>query len=226
MKVIHLETVASTNDYIGRFLPARENVIVCADRQTHGRGTKGRAFLSQTGGVYLSALIFYEEFPASRAFEVMAHAAVAVCRAAERFGVDAEIKWPNDVFAGGKKLSGILIENAVSDGKLDHSVVGIGLNVENDVSALGGIATSLSLEAKKPVAAAAAREELIAQFCAPSNFGEYLSRIRFLSRIVRVTENGREYDALARRVLPDGRLEIEENGSVRALSSAEIRIKL
>ncbi len=226
MKVILLETASSTNDVIKQYLPARENVIVCAARQTQGRGTRDRAFLSERGGVYFSALTFYEGLPASRAFEVMAHAAVAVCKTAARFGVDAEIKWPNDVFSGGKKLSGILIENSLAGSMLDSSIVGIGLNAENDVSALGGIATTLSMEAGRRITAKEAREELIRSYTSPTDFDDYLSRIRFLSRTVRVTEGGREYDAVARRILPDGRLEIEENGAIRALSSAEIRIRI
>ena len=144
MKIEYLDEVDSTNSYIRRYLDVGENVIVCARRQTGGRGTKGRSFCSEEGGVYLSALTFYRDLPVSRAFRIMTHSAVSVCRTAKAFGAEVQIKWPNDVFAAGRKLSGTLIENVFAGDKVRCSIVGIGLNVNNDVSALGGIAVALS----------------------------------------------------------------------------------
>lgn len=226
MKIELLNEVDSTNLYIKKYVAGSEDVIVCASKQTGGRGTKGRSFFSQEGGVYLSALSFYRDLPAERAFCIMTHAAVAVCRTAERFGVAPEIKWPNDVLVSGRKLCGILIENGISDGKVKYSIVGIGLNAENDLSALNGIAVSLSEAAGRVVPAAAARDGLIENLQKHDSFGEYLSYIRFIGREVTVTEDGRVYRAAARGVLADGRLEIEENGMIRALSAAEISLKI
>lgn len=224
MRIELLDTVTSTNDYIKRYLGGREDVIVCAREQTGGKGTKGRSFLSPLGGVYLSALTFYDSLPAAEAFRVMAHAAVAVCRTAEAFGAPAEIKWPNDVYACGRKLCGILIENGFSGNRVSYSIVGIGLNVVNDLSLLGGIAVNLSECAGRSVSVDAAREKLIENYRRESAFRDYLSYVRFLGRNISVTEGGRRYSAVARSVLADGRLEIEENGVRRALSAAEIGI--
>ncbi len=224
MRIEYLDVATSTNDVVRSYLSGGEDVIVCAERQTGGRGTKGRSFLSERGGVYLSALTFYENLPASRAFEVMAHAAVAVCRTAETFGVRPLIKWANDVYAAGRKLSGILVENIIEGGKVKASIVGIGLNAENDVSALGGIAVSLRELSDMPFTAETVRAELIRNLRLSSDFSEYTRRVGYLSETVTVSENGREYRAKLRRVLPDGRLEIEEGGRVRALSSAELAI--
>lgn len=225
MRIELLDSVDSTNEYIKKYLSAGENVIVCARVQTGGKGTKGRSFLSGEGGVYLSALTFYEDFPADSAFRVMAHAAVSVCKTAEAFGLKPEIKWPNDVFLNGAKLSGILIENGFSGGKLKWSIVGIGVNAENDVSPLGGIAVSLSEAAGKRITADKAREALVANYRTPSSFEEYLARVRFLGTRVKVTEGERSYDAVARRILQDGRLEIDDGTCVRSLSAAEISLK-
>lgn len=225
MRIELVEETDSTNEYVKRYLPARENVIVCARRQTGGRGTKGRSFLSEAGGVYLTALLFHENVPADKAFLVMAHAAVAVCRTAERYGVSPQIKWANDVLVGGRKLCGILIENGLKGDLLDHSIVGVGLNAENDVSALGGIAVNLSEAAGRKISADEAREALIAEFCRSSSFEEYLARVKFLGREVTVEENGRTYRAVATAVLPDGRLEVRtSDGTARRLSSAEIKL--
>lgn len=224
MKRVYLAEVSSTNDYLKQFLAGGEDMIVCAERQTGGRGTKGRSFLSEEGGVYLSALTFYNGFPAERAFEIMAHAAVAVCKTVETFGITPEIKWCNDVLAGGKKIAGILIENTLSDGAVRASIVGIGLNVSNALDGLGGIAVNMRELLPAPPAAEEVREALIGNFLAPSAFSDYLSYVKFLGKRVQVTENGRQYEATAREILPDGRLLIE-SGNLRALSSAEIAIK-
>ncbi len=225
MKIELLEETTSTNDYIRCYLNGEENVIVSAKRQTGGKGTKGRSFLSGEGGVYLSALTFYKNFPANNVFRVMTHAAVAVCKAAERFGVSPEIKWANDVFADGRKLAGILIENIFRGANLHASIVGIGVNAGNDVSSLGGIAVSLSELAGRQISADEARQALIEEYQRESTFNEYLARVRFLGRTVRVTEGEREYFATAKEILCDGRLLIEEDGKLRALSAAEISIK-
>lgn len=226
MKIELLEEVSSTNDYIKKYLDGGENVIVCARRQNGGKGTKGRSFLSAEGGVYLSALTFYDHFPANEAFRIMTHAAVAVCRTVQRFGVSPEIKWANDVLAGGKKLCGILIENVLSGKNVRASIVGIGLNVANDVSALNGVATSLAELCSAPLTACEVRTALIENYQKESTFGEYLSFLKFLGKEILVRENDREFTAVARRILPDGRLEIEQNGAFRALSAAEISIRI
>lgn len=225
MRIELVDSVDSTNEYIKKYLSAGENVIVCARVQTDGKGTKGRTFLSSEGGVYLSALTFYENLSANSAFRVMAHAAVAVSKTAEAFGLTPEIKWPNDVFVNDAKLSGILIENGFSGDKLKWSIVGIGVNAENDLSPLGGIAVSLSKSAGRRITAAEAREALIDNYCRETSFEDYLARVRFLGKTVQVREGERSYGALARRILPDGRLEIETESGVRALSSAEISLK-
>lgn len=226
MKIELLDEVDSTNVYIKKYIAAGENAIVCAGRQTGGKGTKGRSFFSAEGGVYLSALTFYETLPAERAFEIMTHAAVSVCRTAQKFGVSPEIKWPNDVLVDGKKLCGILIENGISAGAVKYSIVGIGLNVSNDVSALGGIAVNLSSAAGKPCLVGDVRDELIRSYGKRSDFPEYLSFVRFLGHEVTVTEGERVYRATARNILSDGRLEVEESGVTRRLSSAEISLRL
>lgn len=225
MKIERLEEVDSTLRYIKRYLDGDEDVIITAKRQTGGMGTKGRSFASDEGGVYFTALTFYD-LPAKDAFRVMAHAAVTVCRTAEEFGVLPEIKWPNDVLVNKRKLAGILIENTFSGDRLRCSTVGIGLNAENDVSALGGIAISLTEAAGKRVSEEAAREALIRHFLKDSSFDEYRSYVRFLGEEVRVIEGEREFTALAKEITADGRLVIEKRGSLRTLSAAEISLRL
>lgn len=226
MKIEYLEEISSTNDYIKRYLTEQEDRIVCASRQTSGKGTKGRSFLSEEGGIYLSWLKFYRDFPANCAFRIMAHAAVSVCRTVSKFTfVRPEIKWPNDILMERKKLCGILIENILCGDRVHASVVGIGLNVRNELSSLGNIAVSLS-EFAPEVEMEKVREELIENLQRESEMNEYFSFIRFLGKQIVVTENGESYFARADSILPDGRLQIDQLGVKRIVSAGEISIKL
>lgn len=225
MRIELLDEVDSTNKYIEKYLSGGEDVVVCAKRQTGGMGTKGRSFSSEEGGVYLTKLTFYENLAAKDSFSVMQNAAVAVCRTAQKFGVNAYIKWPNDVFVGKKKLSGTLIKNVLSGDHVRASIVGIGLNVNNDVSRLNGIATTMSECAGRKLSTEQVRDALIAELCAFSDFSAYLSFVGILGKKVIVTEGEKSYPAIAEEILPDGRLKIVADGE-KTLSAAEISVKI
>lgn len=226
MKIEFLDETDSTNEYLKRYLSSGEDRIVIAKRQTGGRGTKGRSFLSNEGGVYLSALTFYRDLSAKDAFLIMAHAAVAVCKTAEAFGLSPEIKWANDVYLSGKKLAGILVENSLDDDKVKSSIVGIGLNVCNELGELSNIAVSLSEAAGRTIPLKQARELLVQNLQGEDSFADYLSRVRFLGREVMVTERGESYLAKAVKICSDGRLEIDRGGASILLSAAEIGLKI
>ena len=226
MKIEFLEETGSTNEYIKRYLNSGENLIVVAQKQTGGKGTKGRSFLSGEGGVYLSALTFYRDFSAKDAFLIMAHAAVAVCKTAEAFGFSPQIKWANDVYLSGKKLAGILVENALDGGRVKSSVIGIGLNVCNDLGELSKIAVSLSEVAGKKISCEKVRDVLIQNLQREDSFDDYLERVHFLGREITVLQNGETYRARAIKISSDGRLEIERQGKRILLSAAEISLKI
>ena len=107
--VVHrFREVGSTQDEARRLLgsgDARPGHVVVADEQRAGRGRFGRDWLSPTGGLYATFLL--EGDPA-----IAVASGVAVAQALTRLGVDARLKWPNDVLVEGRKLGGILIETA------------------------------------------------------------------------------------------------------------------
>ncbi len=226
MKIERLNEIDSTNLYIKRYLSSGQDVVVCARTQSEGRGTKGRSFLSQKGGVYLSKLTFYDKLPAQEGFAVMRNAAVAVCRTLKKYGVQPQIKWPNDILVNGKKLCGILIENVFSGNALRASIVGIGLNVTNDVSPLSEIATSILQETGKVYGVDEVTQELIKQLDLSSTVEEYRSFVHFLGKEVRVTEGENEYLATALSIEEDGRLRIRADAGEKVLSAAEISLRI
>ena len=128
-------TIGSTSDRLKELArtAALEWTAVLADAQTGGRGREGRAWQSPPGGLYLSALLRPKP---QRAPLLPLAAGVAVVDAVRGFGVACELKWPNDVLAGGRKLAGILAEASSSVAGVEWVVLGIGVNVALDPSAL------------------------------------------------------------------------------------------
>jgi len=144
------DSIDSTNRRARELATAGESdVVALADEQTGGRGRLDRAWSSPSGGVWLS-LVCRPAVPLAHAPVFTLAAAVAVTRAAREAGVDARIKWPNDVVVGDQeqKLAGILTEVEGEADRVEWVVVGIGSNVNVDAAALpeGVDATSVQAE--------------------------------------------------------------------------------
>ena len=127
---------------------AVEWTTILAETQTGGRGREGRTWVSPRGGLYLSVLLR----PRDEGVGLVPLAAgVAVAEVAREHGVPAELKWPNDALVRGRKLAGILTEASSGSLGVEWAVVGIGMNVAVDLTALAApaadVATSLHLEA-------------------------------------------------------------------------------
>lgn len=131
----HHVRLASTSDRLKEIARAGapQWAAVLADEQTGGRGRQGRAWASPPGGLYLSVLL-RPRF-ASTSLVPLA-AGVAVVEALREHGVTAELKWPNDVVAVGRKLAGILAEASSSSSGLDWVVLGLGVNLVTPEEAL------------------------------------------------------------------------------------------
>lgn len=131
--VIRFAEIDSTNEEARRRAVSGDTspCWLVTDAQTAGRGRLGRQWSSPQGNLYTTALLPYPR-PAAEATVVPFAAGLAVIDAAKAAGVDTaslKLKWPNDVLAGGAKLSGILIETGLLHGKL-WMAAGFGVNVE------------------------------------------------------------------------------------------------
>lgn len=223
----HFQTLDSTNDYIKTKRTAGKDLIVTADMQTGGRGTKGRAFSSQKGGVYLSELRFYENFPAKEAFQIMSRAATAVCKTLCFYGIKPVIKWPNDIFVNDKKICGILIENTFLGDKIASSVVGVGLNVCNALEEeLAEIAITMQQATGKTFSVEEVRERLIRELQKAHTMDEYLSYIGYLGRRVTLILGDERIPATLVSVETDGKLRAETENGERLFSSAEVSLRI
>lgn len=149
-QVLHaFETLGSTNAHAYQLAQegAEHGEIVVAEHQTQGKGRRGREWVSPARkNLYFSAIL-RPELPPQRAPELTLVAAVALAETLSEAGVDARIKWPNDVQVGGKKIAGILTELSADAEQVHFVVLGVGVNLnvrrEELPPELAEIATSL-----------------------------------------------------------------------------------
>lgn len=143
---------------------APEGLVVVAEEQTAGQGRLGRRWYAPRGSALLISLLFRPPLiPAQAQRVTMVCSLAAVHAVAEVGGLEARLKWPNDIVVADAKLGGLLTELGVGDGNLGYVVVGIGLNVNLDVAQLPDLiapATSLSAALGRPVS----RRDLLVSF--------------------------------------------------------------
>ncbi len=108
---------------------AGDGSVAISDSQTAGRGRLGRAWKSPPGcNLYLSVMLCPDISPQESAVFTFL-ASCALFDTFSDYGVGCSIKWPNDILVDGKKISGVLTELGISDGKVDHLIIGIGVNL-------------------------------------------------------------------------------------------------
>ena len=157
------ESVGSTNDEV-RVLAqagAPDGLVLLAERQTAGRGRRGAAWFSPAGESLAFSILVRPEEPKALWPRLALAAGLAVAEAVESFGLQAGIKWPNDIWIGQRKVAGILVEAGS-----DFAVVGIGLNVNSNEfpPQVSEIATSLRIETSRIFSRAEVLGEIVRKF--------------------------------------------------------------
>lgn len=133
--IIELTEIDSTNNYAMRLLNegmAEHGLVIQADFQTAGRGQQGNIWLSEESkNLLFSIVLDTSGLPVDSQFMLNAMTTVSIANLlmTEYQLPDVKIKWPNDVYAGKRKVSGILIENQLRGSSWSNSIIGIGLNV-------------------------------------------------------------------------------------------------
>ena len=133
-KIICFEKIASTNEFakkiaIERYEKGEEynGMLIIAFEQTEGKGRLGRTWHSPKGGAWLSVLLDAADWGVVQRLSMIA--GIATVETIREMGVDAKLKWPNDVIYEGKKLAGILCETITKGEKGIASVIGLGVNL-------------------------------------------------------------------------------------------------
>lgn len=218
---------------------APHGFTVVADRQTGGRGRKGREWFSPGGMNLYFSVVLRPTFPPTQAAQITLVAAVAICEAiSESSGIAATIKWPNDVEVSGKKVAGILTELSADLEKINFLILGIGVNVNMPLAdfseEIRDTATSLQIAANRCFS----RSDLLAAFltklenglkaCEQQGFGIVRRRWKELSSMlgvgVRVEINGKYIEGTAEELDDQGRLLVKtSNGQYARIVAGDVQ---
>ena len=126
-RIIHLPSVDSTNNYTANLLREGKighGAVILADEQLAGRGQRGASWTSKAGENLLVTFLVTPDNLSVNDQEVLTQfITVSIADFLVKIGISASIKWPNDIYVDGKKLAGILIENALNGGNIATSII-------------------------------------------------------------------------------------------------------
>lgn len=226
--------MASTNDEAKRLARqgAEEGTLVLAGRQTHGRGRFGREWTSPAGGVYASFVLRPTGSPTEVA-PLPLVVALGAARALDTVGLTVDLKWPNDLEVGSRKLGGILLEMAAEADRVEWVVVGIGVNVADPHAAgTAWVRESAPTAAVADLAAAvldgiagAYREFVMRGFAIQRS--AYEARLQSRGAEVAVRNLGGDVAAegVLRGVADNGALLLERDGQISAVHAGEVTMR-
>jgi len=234
------EELGSTSDRAKELADdgAEHGEVVIAEAQTAGRGRRGRVWASPPRRNVTFSVVLRPDLPPGRAPELTLVASIAVCEALRQAGVDAGIKWPNDVLVGGRKIAGILTELAAEPDRVHWVVIGVGVNVnaraEDFPPELRGQATSLLIERGGPapralfaVACLTALEEWLDRH-AEEGFGAIRAAWRernvTLGQQVLVQADGRDIRGTAVDLDEQGALLVRDAGGLQRILAGDVTL--
>ena len=178
------------------------------------------------GGLYISVMR-HNPIAAESAFKIMIDSCTAVCKTLQRFGLCPVIRWANDVLVNGRKICGTLIENTFSGGKIVRSIVGMGINVNNEFSRdLQDIAISMRQAGGKDFDVELVRDTLIKNLQQSYTIEQYKSFINWFGHDIVLNCADGTVKEVAVDVADDGRLICLVNGKIVKMSSAEVSLRL
>ena len=235
-RLLYFPELTSTMDEAARLAEegAEEGTVVVAEVQSAGRGRQGRSWVSQPGNLLFSVLFRpnVEQLPF-----ISIIGGLAAARAVRKTtGLDARIKWPNDLMIGGRKAAGILAESAIAGNSVWYAVLGIGLNVALDTESseeIAALATSINAAVGREVS----RETLLRQLLldldaaylqlrqARSPVPEWRDLLETIGQRVDAVSGGETYKGLAEGVDDTGNLLLrKDDGELLTLTAGDVSL--
>lgn len=238
--VVYFDEADSTNR-IARELArggAAHGTLVIADMQTAGRGRRGRGWISPAGeGLFMTLILRPQGDPAGAA-KLSLCCALAVCRAIRRVsGLDARIKWPNDVVACGRKVCGMLLEMTADEQSVHDVVAGIGINVHQKAfdADIADTASSLELLCGRFIRRSDVVCAFLKRFEELSELTErdeaqlmalYREESATLGQRVRVIAPDGEYTGTAKELTDSGSLLVlDDEGTLREVLAGDVSVR-
>ena len=229
--VQYVDEVDSTQTYLKQHaenLP--HQTVLCAQRQTAGRGRYDRTWVSNPGGLYFSVLLK----PVKTDFlpNLTQLMALSVCRALEELGITPTLKWPNDVQVNGQKICGILSEAIFNKESYATVILGVGINVEQEgLDKVGQPATSL-----KELSASTDKKALLQSVLTHFWQGydalvahgfesirpQYLHRFAALGKPISVRNGTQTISGTAEDISPRGTLLLRSEGQLKEIYIGDV----
>lgn len=133
LDIIWKESTDSTNEDVKRHIHDIDNLsVLAAEIQNAGRGQRGNVWFSGEGANLTFSIFLKPELKAAKQFRISQITALSIVKFLEKHDIKASVKWPNDIYVQNRKICGILIENTLRGDSIIHSIIGIGLNVNQE----------------------------------------------------------------------------------------------
>lgn len=241
-KALYYDQVTSTNDVAKEIArnSQEENLVIIARTQTHGRGRHGRQWVSPRGGIWLSILLRPRTTQKVTARLTLITASAVIKAIQNTLGLEAEVKWPNDILLNGKKLCGILTETSTKEDVADYVIIGIGINANIDLDSFPATFQNSLTTLKHELSREIDSEKLITNLL--QNFEqrykrlqqgewdalriEWKSQARFLGKQVEVTSFAEILAGKALDIDECGALIIrQENGELKKIAAGDVKLR-
>jgi len=245
MNYLFIEETESTNSYCSSHEEELgEMTMVAAERQLCGRGQRGNSWEAAPGeNLTFSIFCRPSGVEAREQFIISEATALGVVEYLASRGIEAKVKWPNDIYVGDRKICGILIEHALTGSEISRSILGVGINVNQreflsdapnpeSMARLTGLRYDIREEAR---AVGAEIEKLLEYAATPdgraaihNEFRHRMWRADGLPHPFRDRASGREFSGVISDVASDGFLSVEECGSgeIRRYAFKEVEFLL
>lgn len=242
-KIVHFDTIGSTNTE-AKILAEKEEpegTVLLSEEQSSGRGRLGRSWSSPKYTAISMSIILRPDISPIHVAKVTQVGAAAVALACDEMGIDAYIKWPNDIILNNRKVCGILTEMSAELNKINYVVMGIGINVNiegNDFpDEIKPIATSFKNEYNKKFSRQELSgrilnhfEKLYNSFCEDGNAADALKVCRensiVLGREINIIQNSKATKVKALDIDSEGELIVEyADGKMNKVISGEVSIR-
>ena len=214
-------------------LSFKEGLMVTASYQTVGNGQRGKSWESLKGDNLLISIVIEPNISIQNQFLLSKCVALALYDLLSLYANDVSIKWPNDILVGRQKIAGILIQNILKRNEITHSVIGVGLNVnQTEFKTYSPKATSLKLLLNRTFDISIIQEELLkylAERIKQLRSGvdqqkEYLSVLFLNNKITVFESDGQKFMGIIKGVSQKGKLHIQlEDDSVAEFDDQEVK---
>lgn len=242
-QIVYFNSIDSTNNEAKKLASSgcSEGIVIISEEQTMGRGRLGRNWVSpKFKGIWMSIVLRPDIDPMNVA-KITQVGAAAVLKAIKEQGINAYIKWPNDIVLNNKKVCGILTEMSGEINNVNYVVMGIGINVNIDKEdfpeEIEEIATSLKIEEGKSIERKALvasilnnLEELYKEFIKNEDIKTSIDICRensiLIGKSVRIINRNDEIQAQALDLSDDGKLIVKyQDGSIHEVISGEVSVR-